>query len=320
MALADFDRLNEIYLFPSSPASFEGIDAVYREAKRQGINVTRKQVKQYLQTQRAYTRHGQIRTRFPRLPIWSYSKNDCWFMDLHDVSKLSWQNRRKKFLLIVVDALSRFLYCEPLKNKTADVVLEAMKTVIEKAGTAPARITVDAGSEFVNNKMRQFLERQGVQVQIARAPLKASLAELMGKLLKNKIFRYMTHKRTKAYIDHLQDFVDSLNSRQLSSLGGLRPKDVTYENQTEVYQLQLGWYRGRKNNNFCFEIGDSVRLVNKPETFRKGYWPSFSEEMYLVSSRVPTFPQPLYKLSDRLGNPIQGRYYANELHKVLVNE
>ncbi|MCP4581469.1 MAG: transposase family protein, partial [candidate division Zixibacteria bacterium] len=266
-----------------------------------------------MQKQRSYTRHGIIRTRFPRNPIWSYCLNDCWFADLHDLSRLSRQNRRKKFLLIVVDALSRFLYCEPLKNKTANVVLEALKKIVKRAGASPGRITVDAGSEFVNNKMKLYMQLEGIRLQIARAPLKASLAELMGKLLKNKIYRYMTHERTRKYIDHLQEFVDSLNSRPLKNLGGLRPKDVTYQNQIEVYHAQLGKYRGRRNTNYHFEVGDGVRVILKlRQAFTKGYQPSFTEEIYLVRQRTPQYPEPLYKLSDALGNPILGRYYDHE--------
>ncbi len=88
--------------------------------------------------------------------------NDCWFADLHDLSRLNWQNQRKKFLLVVVDALSRYLYIEPVRNKMANTVLEGMQEIVRRAGVAPARLTVDAGSEFVNYKMRQYLEREGV--------------------------------------------------------------------------------------------------------------------------------------------------------------
>ncbi|MCP4606385.1 MAG: hypothetical protein GY847_38740 [Proteobacteria bacterium] len=167
------------------------------------------------------------------------------------------------------------------------------------------------------------MEREGVRLQIARAPLKASLAELMGKLLKQKIFRYMTHNRTKRYIDQLQEFVLSLNSRPLKSLGGISPKDVNYQNQAEVYEAQLGKYRIRRRNgknrqkaDFKFAIGDRVRLAHKKDCFTKGYVPSYSEEIYVIRDRKPVFPQPLYKLSDSLANPITGRYYAEELFKV----
>ncbi len=66
------------------------------------------------------------------------------------------------------------------------------------------------------------------------------------------------------------------------------------------------------------EVGDGVRVVLKPrQAFTKGYQPSFTEEIYLVRQRMPQYPEPLYKLSDALGNPILGRYYDHELRKVL---
>ncbi len=71
----------------------------------------------------------------------------------------------------MVDALSRYIYVEPVRNKTADMVLKGMQEFVRRAGIAPARLTVDAGSEFVNYKMRQYLKREGVQIQIIRAPL-----------------------------------------------------------------------------------------------------------------------------------------------------
>ena len=41
--------LSSIYLDPSHPASFGGVDAVYRELKEQGKNkISRKQVKEWL--------------------------------------------------------------------------------------------------------------------------------------------------------------------------------------------------------------------------------------------------------------------------------
>ncbi len=57
--------LDRIYTDPTSPASFEGIESVYREARNQGggaLNVTQKLVREYLRSQRSYTRYGPLPT------------------------------------------------------------------------------------------------------------------------------------------------------------------------------------------------------------------------------------------------------------------
>ena len=50
--------LTSIYLDPSHPASFGGVDAVYRAVKEKGKNkISRKQVQDWLSQQDVYTLH-----------------------------------------------------------------------------------------------------------------------------------------------------------------------------------------------------------------------------------------------------------------------
>ena len=52
-------KLASIYLDPSQPASFGGLDAVYREVKEKGKNkISRKQVRDCLNQQDVYTLHN----------------------------------------------------------------------------------------------------------------------------------------------------------------------------------------------------------------------------------------------------------------------
>ncbi len=310
------ERLDAIYLSPSNPGSFGGIDALYKYAKGEGI--TRAKVKKYLQSKRTYTKHAAIVRRHQRNPIWSYCIGYEFMADLHDLSALQYQNNRKRFLFVVVDCLSRFTYCVALANKKSDTVLTGFKSILAEAGFSPQNFASDAGSEFINANFQQFLKENNIHQIILRAPLKASLAELHGKLLKQRIYRYMTENNTKRYLDHLSDFVNALNSRKLKSLGDRAPKDVTFENQSEVYMAQLGKYRNSSNVNFTFKKGDLVRLANRPENFRKGYSVTHSEELYVISDAIAKARVPVYKLKDQLGNSIIGTYYAEQLQKVLL--
>ncbi len=75
----------------------------------------------------------------------------------------------------------------------------------------------------------------------------------------------------------------------------------------EVHEAQLGKYRGKKNKNLQFKIGERVRLRHQKDCFAKGYAPTFSEEVYAICDRKPNYLAPLYKLSDHLANPITGK-------------
>ena len=59
--------LSSIYLDPSQPASFGGLDAVYRAVKEKGKNkISRKQVQDWLSQQDVYMLHKPARRHYKR--------------------------------------------------------------------------------------------------------------------------------------------------------------------------------------------------------------------------------------------------------------
>ncbi len=229
--------LSNLYYTPSSSACFTGLNALYRKARAANLHITRQQVKEFLQGQKTYTKHAWVRKNFRRNPIWAYGLNDVWFADLHSIENFQYQNRRKKFILVVIDAFSHFVYGQPLKNKAGPTVLEGFQEIVARANATPSKFVSDSGSEFTNRAFQQFLIKNDIQFIPAKPPLKASMAEQAGKLLKQKIWQFMTANKTKKFVDHLPEFISSLNSRKLKSLGNVAPNDVKPENQMEIYYI-----------------------------------------------------------------------------------
>ncbi len=124
--------------------------------------------------------------------------------------------------------------------------------------------------------------------------------------------------KTKKFIDYLHEFVDSLNSRKLKSLGGFSPKAVKPQNQMEIYQKRYGKYQNKKNTDFKFPLNSYVCLVKKQEgAFVKGFWPGYSDEIYVIDGHIPHYPREKYRLSNLLGNHISNTFYAEELTALL---
>lgn len=65
------------------------------------------------------------------------------------MSSLSKFNSGIKFLLIVIDIFSRFVWVQPLRNKTGKEVVEGFKQIVQK-GRKCKKLTTDKGSEFTN--------------------------------------------------------------------------------------------------------------------------------------------------------------------------
>ena len=111
------DVLKRLYETVNLPSSYGGVDALLRDAKKVNRNISRKNVKDFLEKQPSYTLHKLTRKKFVRRKILSPKPKVIASCDLADLSKLSRYNRGYKFLLVVIDVFSRFLQIEPVKKK-----------------------------------------------------------------------------------------------------------------------------------------------------------------------------------------------------------
>ena len=59
-----------------------------------------------------------------------------------------------KFLLTVIDNLSKYAWVKMFKNKKAETVLKGLREIIGESNRQPTIIGTDFGSEFMNNRFR----------------------------------------------------------------------------------------------------------------------------------------------------------------------
>ena len=100
-----------------------------------------------------------------------------------------------------------------------------------------------------------------------------------------------------------------------SSLG-IRPVDVTSENQEALWQQQYNSDTPDSSETvFKFRVKDKVRISKYSTVFTKSYLPLWSQEVFTISKRHNTIP-PVYSIQDDSGSIVQGTFYEPELQKV----
>ena len=92
------------------------------------------QAKQQLQLLLSYTLHKPQHRRFPTLPTLVFMINEQFVMDLVDLQKLAKYNKGYKYLLTVIDVLSKYAWVEPLKSKSATALVEALERLWTRLG------------------------------------------------------------------------------------------------------------------------------------------------------------------------------------------
>lgn len=293
-----------------SNAAFSSLRNVYREVKGKEKKVTHKQIYNYAIGNEAYTRHYPLRRRFKRLKTFGNAPMSHIQADLVDYSMFKNTNDGVTFLLTMVCCYSRFLFCVPLKNKSADSVLAAIKGVFDSVGKYPTYFISDHGLEFVNKKLSSYFKTLEIKHIMPSSELKAAMIERYNKSLKYRISKFFTFNNTRSYLKHLPDFVRGINNSPNRSIKTTAAKAFSGD-VIPADDLLLTGIRP-PSGKLKLKIGSSVRLALVRNVFSKGYEQSFSEELFIISGKIDSSP-PTYTLKDLNNVDIQGHVYANEV-------
>src|SRR5215472_4262307 len=92
--------------------------------------------------------HAPARRRYPRRRVVIKGYDDLFQADLVEMIPYAAKNKGHKYILMVIDAFSKYLWAVPVKNKTGEAVAAAMSTVLQKR--SPRNMQTDKGKEFYN--------------------------------------------------------------------------------------------------------------------------------------------------------------------------
>ena len=67
---------------------------------------------------------------------------------------------------------------------------------------------------------------------------------------------------------------------------------------------------------FKFFVGDRVHIRKSRRTFKKGYLPNWTEEVFTICKRINK-ECPIYELTDDSGEILEGSFYEEEEQKVV---
>ena len=128
-------------------------------------------------------------------------------VDLADMQSLSKYNKRIKYLLCAMDLFSKYAWVVLLKDKKRISIVNVFQKIISK-GRKPNKISVDQGSEFYNNSLKDFLKINNIEMYPTYNEIKSDVAERFIRRLKNKTFKHMTAISKNIYFDVLDDNVN----------------------------------------------------------------------------------------------------------------
>lgn len=258
--------------------------------------------------------HKQARKRFPRRHVYVKGIDDTWQIDLVDMQKHARVNGGHKYILTVIDVLSKYAWALEVRNKSGQSVTGAMQRVFSQSRPRlPANVHCDSGKEFYNDKFKALMSKSNINLYSTFSALKASVVERFNRTLKGWMFKEFGVQGNYKWIDLLPRLLARYNSRVHRTIG-MRPKDVNKRHEKRLRQLLNKLPTGRAVRKINFAAGDIVRVSKYKTLFEKGYTPSWSTELFTIDKVQRTVP-PVYILRDSRGIVIKGAFYGQELNR-----
>ncbi|KAL3091975.1 hypothetical protein niasHS_005925 [Heterodera schachtii] len=255
--------LERLYNDPKSPAAFAGVDRLWLEAKKElGNKIRKNDVKHYLEGHRTYTLMRPRRINFSRARTTAAGfMTDCQ-VDLADFQALSRHNSSNRYLMVVIDVLSKRIFVTPLRTKKSEDMVEGFKRVFSTMPMKPHRIFSDKGTEFRNQQLKKLFDEEEVEkYESTHSEKKAALAERAIRQIKNRLYRYFAQTKTLNWVDVIDQIVDVSNQTTVSQVHQVvaTPHVKKSENQTvssinEAKQREIGPPPKQRNEKSAIEI------------------------------------------------------------------
>ena len=126
------------------------------------------------------------RKNYPTIKIIYNYIDQIWSIDLADMIdyKIS-NNKGYRYIFIIIDNFSKFLWAIPLKNKSSQTITNEFSNVLTTSKRKPLKIESDRGSEFYNSIFQNVLKSRNIQHYSRYTDKGPSIAERVIRTVRN---------------------------------------------------------------------------------------------------------------------------------------
>ena len=224
---ANEQGLRDIYCNPSE--GYRSAEKLYQKAKADGLSVSRRLVKEWLETQDVYTRYKPVVKKHKFQKTFVKDLADQIQLDLVDMGKYASKNKGYRWILTAVETLNRYAFTIPVYRKDTKNMTKAVEQLLDdfktRFGKYPHVAQFDEGKEFYNVGVRDLLKSHNVNYFPTKSGKKAAIVERFNRTLKTMMWKYFYSKGTYNWINVSDELTKNYNNTKHSTIH-MNPKDV----------------------------------------------------------------------------------------------
>lgn len=223
-----------------------------------------------------------------------------------------------KFILLVVDTYSRYLFARILPNKKTHTVVKAFEDILKETGYFHHLVT-DLGKEYYNKDFQKLMKTHKINHYSPKTQSHASFVERLIRTLMGLIFKMIQKNKSNNFLPYFEEIVNSYNNRKHRIIG-MSPAMAESGKFDDLLAENIKKMRNKVKKQYpVFKIGDKVRIMLPQAQFYKGYRQSASNEIFQIVKINTKHKIPLYSIKNlESGERIEGQFYKQELQKVSL--
>ena len=221
---------------------------------------------------------------YPTNKIVYNSIDEIWSIDLAHISDYKTSNNKGyRYIFIVIDNFSEFLWAIPLENKYSQTITYEFSNILSTSKGKPLKIESDRGTEFYNSIFQNFLKSKNIQHYSRYTDKGPSIAERVIRTVRNLLKKPMFLAGNADWLSELPSVIKQYNNKVHHS-NKMKPIDASKKsNQKLVYNNLKDDREVRKPK---FKIGALVRTSDIKRVFSKGDSTNWSYILYTITEVI----------------------------------
>ena len=111
--------------------------------------------------------------------------DETWSIDLADFSDYKISNKGFRYIFIIIDNYSKYLWAIPLKNKNSQTITNEYSNILTTSKRSPLKLESDRGKEWYNSIFQKFLKVKNIQHYSRYTDEGPSIAERVIRTVRN---------------------------------------------------------------------------------------------------------------------------------------
>ena len=210
--------------------------------------------------------------------------DEIWSIDSADFSDYKTSNNKGfRYIFIVIDNFSKYLWAIPLKNKYSQTITNEFSNILIKSKRKPLKVESDRGSEFYNSIFQNFLKSKSIHHYSRYTDKGPSIAERVIRTVRNLLKKPVFEKGNADWLSELPSIIKQYNNTIHHSIK-MKPIDSSKKsNQKLVYNNLKD---DREVLKPKFNISQIVRTADIKRVFSKGDSTNWSYKLYTITEVI----------------------------------